>query len=1154
MSYRFFPSLVLLLIAVVCLFQACSEQPEPAILVFSKTAGFRHEAIEAGQEAIREMAKEKGFRADFTEDATAFTEQNLGGYHAVVFLNTTGDVLDAQQQESFERYIQAGGGYVGVHSATDTEYDWPWYGRLAGAYFLDHPSEPSNVQTGRFTVLDTSSWATAGMPAEFEWTDEFYSFRNLSDDVHHVLAVDETTYQGGKNPDFHPMSWYHEFDGGRAFYTALGHTPEAYGEPLFLNHLAAGIHYAIGGDNPQAVDFARSRPEENRFTKVVLAQNLDEPMELTLLDEDRVLFIERKGAIKLYRNSTGELTTIAKLPVSTLYTNKEGETSVAEDGLLGLNKDPNFATNQHIYLYYSDPDTSANVLSRFTMDGDEILLESEKVMITVPVQREQCCHTAGSIAFDANGNLFLSTGDNTNPFASDGYSPSDERPGRSPWDAQKSSANTNDLRGKILRITPQPDGSYTIPEGNLFPEGTEGTRPEIYTMGHRNPFRIFIDPHTGYLYWGDVGPDASDPDSTRGPAGHDEVGQAREAGNYGWPHFVGNNKAYHRYDFANQTSGEPWDPAAPVNSSPNNTGLQQLPPAREAFIWYPYGASPEFPLVGNGGRNAMAGAVYYHDDFAGAERAFPAYYDGKLLAYDWIRGWIMAVTMDENGDYVSMERFLPNTTFNNPMDMVFADNGDLYMLEYGSGWFSQNQDARLIRIEYNGGNRQPQAIATADKAGGTLPLSVTLQAEEATDADNDPLTYRWTVKSDKGYSETFEGQQVELTLDEAGLYQATLTVDDGQGGTTTSTVDIAAGNAVPEVQLALSGASRSFYTPGTPIGYEVKVSDAEDGSLGQGIDASQVVLTMDYLAEGYDQVEIARGHRGADAGALASQGETLISENDCVSCHALDKESIGPTYRAIAARYQDDPEAREYLKGKIIAGGSGVWGENAMAAHPDLPESDVSRMVDYILSLNNVAAAEDRRPLKGSYTPELPEGDPGKGVLLLRAAYSDRGAQGLPSVWAEDVVVLRNANVGVHDYDDSKDMRPVTHNDMKINLADGSGAYLMLRDIDLSGVQSLTVAALAPKPQVNSVGGKVELRIDSPTGPLLGTSAMLKPTEEMSMQPSMLTVPVSLPSGAAKQPHDLYLVFVNEDSPEGTLMVVVGTEFQLATGKAVPSR
>lgn len=321
---------------------SCSESSKINLLVFSKTEAFRHESIEAGKEALSKMAKEKGFNVSFTEDAEQFHESNLKEYHTVVFLNTTGNVLNDEQQNAFERYIQAGGGYVGIHAASDTEYEWPWYGALVGAYFLDHPTQPSNVQQGKFIVTQTNHWATEGMPEEFERTDEFYSFRNISPNINVVLEIDNDSYIGGSNPDFHPMSWYQEFDGGRSFYTAMGHTDEAFSEPLFLNHLWAGIQYAAGGDAPLPVDFAKARPEENRFTKVVLAEKLDEPMELTVLDEERVLLIQRKGEVRLYNIKTNELKTIATIPVSTTYKNKEGKESTAEDGLMGLNKDPNF--------------------------------------------------------------------------------------------------------------------------------------------------------------------------------------------------------------------------------------------------------------------------------------------------------------------------------------------------------------------------------------------------------------------------------------------------------------------------------------------------------------------------------------------------------------------------------------------------------------------------------------------------------------------------------------------------------------------------------------------------------------------------------------------------------------------------------------------
>ncbi|WP_187263822.1 ThuA domain-containing protein [Pontibacter beigongshangensis] len=215
---------------------------EAAILVFSKTAGFRHKSIEAGITAIKELAQEHQVQVTATEDAAYFVADSLKQYKAVVFLNTTGDVLNQAQEQAFEQYIQAGGGFAGIHAASDTEFEWPWFNKLVGAYFLDHPA----VQPAAIDVLNKNHTSTSHLPDRWERTDEWYNFKSMNPDVQVLANLDEQTYKGGKNGDQHPIAWYHTFDGGRAFYTALGHTNESYAEPLFRQHMWGGIRYAMG--------------------------------------------------------------------------------------------------------------------------------------------------------------------------------------------------------------------------------------------------------------------------------------------------------------------------------------------------------------------------------------------------------------------------------------------------------------------------------------------------------------------------------------------------------------------------------------------------------------------------------------------------------------------------------------------------------------------------------------------------------------------------------------------------------------------------------------------------------------------------------------------------------------------------------------------
>jgi len=234
---------VIIVLVVLVQFPFSRVLAKPKVLIFSKTAGFHHNSIAVGIPAIIKLGQENNFDVDTTTNSAKFTTENLKQYTAVIFLSTTGDVLNDEQQKSFQGYIHSGGGFVGVHSATDTEYGWPWYGDLVGAYFKNHPSQQ---QMATLHVVDRNFIATKHLPAEWKRFDEWYNYKYIAKNLHILITIDEKSYTGGENGDNHPMAWYHEYDGGRAFYTELGHTDESYADPLYLQHLLGGIKYAIG--------------------------------------------------------------------------------------------------------------------------------------------------------------------------------------------------------------------------------------------------------------------------------------------------------------------------------------------------------------------------------------------------------------------------------------------------------------------------------------------------------------------------------------------------------------------------------------------------------------------------------------------------------------------------------------------------------------------------------------------------------------------------------------------------------------------------------------------------------------------------------------------------------------------------------------------
>jgi glucose/arabinose dehydrogenase/type 1 glutamine amidotransferase len=681
------------------------------VLVFSKTAGFRHDSIDEGVAAIQALGAANDFTVTHTEDAADFTQANLAQYEAVVFLSTTGDVLNTAQQAAFEAYIQAGGGYAGVHSAADTEYSWAWYGQLLGAYFQSHPA----IQQATIKVADHVHGSTAHLPHRWVRTDEWYNYRiNPRGDVHVLMTLDETSYSPGSGAQGfdHPISWYKYFDGGRSWYTGLGHTAGTYAESLFREHLLGGILFAAGeapADLGATID-ANWR-KVDLATNAVNPTNVNNPMSLEVAPDGRVFFVERGGAVKIYNPASNSVSLAGQLSVFT----------GSEQGLLGIALDPDFETNNWVYLFWSPSAGTNQRLSRFTLAGNQLDMSSEKIVLEFPTNRSNTNHVAGSLAFGPGGELYISTGDNTNPFESNGFAPIDEGPGRLIFDAQRSAGNTNSLNGKILRIKPLPDGTYEIPSGNLFPADGSAGRPEIYVMGNRNPFRISIDPETGWLYWGEVGPDAQNNNANRGPRGYDEINQARQAGNFGWPYIIADNQPYRDYNFATGVSGPAFNPAAPVNNSPNNTGTTNLPPAQPALIWYPYATSNQFPELGTGGRTAMAGPVYHFDPALASDIKLPEYFDDTLIMYEWSRNWFWEVKLDQNGAVLKINRLFSTLSFDNPIDAELGPDGALYVLEWAGGFSGGSPDAKLVRVEFlgnlpklNGDYNQDHVVDSAD--------------------------------------------------------------------------------------------------------------------------------------------------------------------------------------------------------------------------------------------------------------------------------------------------------------------------------------------------------------------------------------------------------------------------------------------------------
>ncbi|MEN3308341.1 MAG: cytochrome c [Micromonosporaceae bacterium] len=1050
---------------------------KPAFKVLVLTGGNTAEN-RAGVRAIERLGEAYRFTVKATDDTADFDAYHLKKYRTVIFLNTSTRTLAAAQQAAFESYFHAGGGFVGIHSAIETDPGWQFLTDVLGT----RSSGKTAITQATVKVADRVHPASAPLPEYWQRTDAFYNFTGNVRGVSHVLAtVDESTYSGGTMGYDHPLMWCKDYKGGRSFYTGLGETAAEFTDASFQRDLGGAIDWAAGNGTG---DCGATVLANYQMTVIAAPPNIGEPIEFDVLPDGRVLQTARTGDVRLHDPNAGTDAVIATIPV---YNHDE-------DGLYGGAIDRHFATDHWVYLYYAPPlgtpptnaPTSStdphawdvyngyNQLSRFQFvetPTPHLDLASEQQILRVDTNRGACCHVAGEIRFDSHDNLWMTTGDDTPAGSgnSGGFSPFNDELTVTPTatcpdpcynapyvDARRSALNTNDLRGKLLRIHVQPDGSYTVPKGNLFPPGTAQTRPEIYAMGFRNPFRLNLD-NNDVAYLTDYSPDARAPQVFRGPAGTGRLEIVRHPANYGWPACVSPTLPYYRWNFAagttQGTTFECGNPAhGPENTARHNTGRTATPPLTAPDMWYSYndnatppqgtpcaayyssdppGTCPQlFPELLTGGVGPHGAAPYHYDPRNPNPAKFPAYFDKAIFFGEFTRDFMREIRLDSQGRIfkindlltcgdVSADRKVRPFICDAPMDMRWGPDGDFYLMSYGDGFFRANPDALLVKFSYVKGTRAPIARVSAAPTSGTAPLTVNFSSDGTNDPDpGDSITYAWDFNSDGTVDSTDPNPTFTYTAD--GVYTAKLTVTDSSGKTATANTTIEVGNTAPAVTVT-TPVDGGFFTWGDKIPWAVTVTDPEDGT----IDCGRVTLSF---ALGHDNHGHGEGSQTGCSGVL-----------------------------------QTDPADATHASGYLYGG--------------------------------------------------------------LTASYTDLGANGQPPLTTIDQHVIQQKRQQPDYATDQSGTSTTTTTDpgggdLNRNSLDPGDWVAINRVVNLLNMNSVTFRVSGGSPATaGTAQAAVELHLDAPTGPILSTVTINATTANTDY--ASQTFPISDPGGS----HRLYLVF-----------------------------
>ncbi|MFJ3704589.1 MULTISPECIES: ThuA domain-containing protein [unclassified Streptomyces] len=791
------------------------------VLVYSGAAHGSRETVRAGVDAVRELGARNGFGVEATDDPAVFEDAGLARFHAVVFNNTTaaseGDGgLDDEGRAALQKYVRAGGGWVGLHDASAGAGDWDWYEGLVGAT-LDR-SAP--VQPGRIKVLDHAHPSTVTLPDLWERTEGRYTWRTGPSATVHTLArigVRDGNTGLDKGVD-RPWSWCQDYDGGRSWFTAGGDAPSAFREEDFLAHLLGGIEWAAAA---KPGDCTATRAGSFQRTRLATGGPGD-PVDVAVAPDRRVFVARRTGELEVVDQRTMKVSTALDLAYSP-------GTAAGSDGLTALTLDPGFAENHWLYLLRSDASGERLLLSRFTAGPDTVDPASEKRLLTLPGRRSTdgggSPPPTGSLAFDREGSLYAATGDITLPLNAGG---------------------PNDLRGAILRITPQDDGTYTVPEGNLFGPGTSGTRPEIYAMGMRNPYRFTVAPASGALLATDTRPD--------GTVGHFRI---TGAGQIGSP-FCSGGLPRGAADCAPRVSGAP-------------------------------------DATGPGGGITMSGPVYEYDAASLYRTRFPEYFAGKWLTYDPGGRRFTTLSFEREartsteprlgpvaaGELLSVEGVFEDMEWIRPTAAAFGPDGALYVVDPGhDGGSDRDGDdggSGVFRIDHVGLGRLPGADVTIDRDNGSAPLTVSFTGAGSGLPAGVPVTFAWDFDGDGGTDSTEANPSYTYRTD--GRFTARLTVTGPEGTTAMAGQDITVGNTRPRIAVHRL-ADGGLFRAGDTVGFTVDVRDEEDGRR-TPVDCSRILVRSQIGRPGaLSPLPRSRGCRGSivtEAGDVPRSGPYRVT-------------------------------------------------------------------------------------------------------------------------------------------------------------------------------------------------------------------------------------------------------------------------------------